>query len=374
MNAKKKILSLLSAAVLLISAAVLPAYAEDASPLMDECFDDYSPDYDVQQTLLPQFFTAEANSIGDGFIRVLENEQNGNLHLMSHVFSHVYNTTPLTEDYAFSMDVFLTQGKYNCNLFVRAPKVGTGAYYETDHSDGGNSAGQSGVLLYFRTDALEICIKSFDTKAGDTNYIGSTYFSFPLPEGVQFNDGESYTGIRVEDTGNELKFSVEGTLICRIALSDANKRGYNRLEITEPCYETAVVYDADGTEVGTVTKALIQAEGATVGWATRVANMIVDNVYLSLLSAEPATEPETVAPTTPETNAPTQSETNAPAADVTDGKSEDATTSDNADESVQDGSDASDPADGKGCFGAVGMGAAAMTLLAAAAVVLRKKH
>ncbi len=289
---KQKWISLLAALLLLCVCAALPLAAAETpdgmAVLVDECFDDYDGGVDGSTSTLSQYFIVEANSIGNGSVTIEENAATGNLHLKSRVFTQVYTTTPLTEGYVFSVDVLQTQGDKICCLFLRAPQVGTSAYYESDGHE--NSACQSGVVLYCRSGALEVNVKTYDSSASTP--IVHNIFSFDLPEGVAFNDGVSYTNIRVEDNNTEMKIYVADTLLCRLVMSDPNSRGYRALDLNESCFQTVTIYDANGEALGTMDKTLVGAAGATLGWATRVAEMIVDNVKL-MIPAAADTEPET---------------------------------------------------------------------------------
>ncbi len=319
---KKRMIACLVAAAMALGSLVLVAFAAEMpekadlsnmTVIVDESFDDYDSDVDGKTSTLGQYFTMDANSIGDGSIKIQEN--GANLHLKSHVFTQIYTKDPLTKGYIYSMDIFQTQGAYQSGMFVRAPQTGA-AYYEADGHEQ-NSACQSGIVLYFRNDALEVNIKTMDTSAPQN--IGHNIFSFPLPDGVAYNDGQSYTGIRVEDNNHEIKFYAEDTLLCRLVPESPNARGYARLNITDSCFEKITVYDAAGAEQGVVENTLVMAKKANVGWFTRVADMIVDNVKLMV----PASTVETEAPTAAPTEAPTQpveaptEEASAPVEDAT---------------------------------------------------------
>ncbi len=370
----KKILVCGLAAMMAIGSTVLtvPAF-ENEQVVVEEIFDDYDVDYEGQATALHPIFVIEANSIGDGYIRVVENSENGNLHLKSHVFTQIYNSTPIETGYTFSLDIFQTQGNKNCAIFLRAPKKGTAAYYETDGYDAGSCC-PTGIVLHCRPNALEVNIKSFDKTAMDYGFIGHNIFSFDLPEGVGFNNGE-YTNIKAVDNGNEIMIYVEENLICRIALSDANKNGYRRIEVEDACYQKAVIYDATGTEVGSVENPTVQAVGATVGWATRVADMIVDNIYLSthdLPETESESESESIAESTTESDTAHLESDSDTSTDETVADSTNATDSADATDSSVDET-FSEIRNEPGCVSSLALGGLT-SLLCAAFVLLKKKH
>ena len=378
---KKRIFTLLLAAAMLAGMAAVPTYAAE-EVILEESFDDYSPNYDVAQTLLPSLFTAEANSIGDGYIQVQENPADGNLHLKSHVFTQIYTTEPVEGAYTFSMDVFQAQGNRQCAIFLRAPQSGTNAYYEADGSEDGNAACRTGIVINCHGTSIDVNVKSFNPKAGATAYFQQNIFTFELPGGVSIGR-DTYTTLRVEDNGTEMSIFVADGLVCRIAFSEPNKGGYSRAEVTDPCFRKAVLYGADGAEMATIEDPIVQCQGSTIGWATRVADMIVDNVYLAV-DKSTATAPDTDAPTTPDTDDPTtpdtEKQTDAPTTPDTD-ENTSAPGTDKTTEATTDGAtngatdkETDKPADEGGCASSLGMGAAAVMAATAAAVALRKRQ
>ncbi len=378
MNAKNKILAALTAVSLLlagVATAVSAAEMPELKLVAEENFDEYADKYSPTGTLLAPYFTFEANSIGDGYIEVQENAENGNLHLKSHVFTQVYNTTPINSAYELSLDVFQTQGDQNCAIFLRTSGAGS-AFYETDGSASGQSCGRAGILLHTHHNDLTVNIKTYDPTAGSTSYISSNFFKFDLPDGVQFSQGD-YTNVKIQDNGEEISIFVEDTLMCRLVLSGTVAGGYADAKMEEPCVEKVTVYDAAGTQLGEVEKVLVQAKNITVGWATRVADMIVDNV--SLKTAEGAPEPQetTAAATEPVTEPVTEPETTVADAETTAPDAETTVTDADATSEAEttEATTTAAPAAAAGCFGALGMGGAvALMSAAAAAVALRKKH
>ncbi len=419
MNTAKKMLSLLAAAALSLGVLTATVSAGDtAAPtdtsnldvLVDECFDDYTPGYAGKSTTLADHFIVDANQIGGGCVQVEEDTKTGNLFLLSHVFTQVYSTTPLEDGYTFSLDVFSTQGAQNCAVFLRAPLIEGFPYYETDGYAGGQTACVAGLVFNFQINSFSVNVKSFDPAATANYGVKENMFTFTLPEGVIFNDGIAYTNFKVVDDTNEIKLYVEDVLVGRITLSGI-KNGYSSEYFTQNFYETVVVYNAEGTELGTVQNTLVESGNAIVGWSTRVANMLVDNIYLAVPAAEettvpeteaptvPETEsptvpetdaptmPETEAPTMPETEAPTMPETDAPTLPETDAPTSpetDTPTAPETDAPTADETDASttiatetkpadtEPADDTGCFSSLALGGI-LPLLAAAALVLSKR-
>ncbi len=400
MKKNNRLLACLLAAALSIGATALTVTADsdvaELSPIVDECFDDYDVDYDGQSTTLFPTFVLEANSIGEGYIKVIENEENGNLHLKSHVFTQIYNAEPIKGAYTFSMDVFQTQGNRNCAIFLRAPMCGENAFYEKDGSEDGNAACRTGVVVNCHDTSIDVNIKSYSAKAGATSFIVQNIFTFQLPEGVRIGKGQ-YTNFKVVDTGTEMSIYVADGLVCRIVFSEPGTSGYTRAEVTEPCFRNAVLYDAAGTEMATVDSPLVQCEGATVGWATRVADMIVDDVYLATeatgtdIPAESETTLETEAESEIESEVESivESEKESDAESVAESANESVAESaeESADESWKDNE--SDTAaeesatgatgttantdDEAGCASSVATGGL-IALMGAAFVALKKKH
>ncbi len=322
---KQRLLALFLLLTMALSVMTLMAMAADENEIPDgytvvlrENFDDYDADVDVKASRLPEYFTADANSIGDGYIKIQENTDNGNLHLMSHVFTQTYLTKGLKDGYVFSIDIFQVQGDKQCTLFLRAPSTGA-AYYEADGHNG-SSCCQTGINLYFRNDALEINVQSYD--AAEPGSIKYNLFSLKLPEGVHFNNGEAYTTLTVVDDNETIRIYVEGTHLATLVMGEGKRGQFGELKINDPCFKKITVKDASGAELGVVENTLVSSKESVVGWATRVANMIVDNVVLALPSSSVPTEPATEAPTEPVTepvtDTVTEANTAAPGADVTD--------------------------------------------------------
>ncbi len=338
---------LLLCTMVLASMSLMTAAADDTgipdgyTVVLNENFDDYDADADVKVSRLPEYFTADANSIGDGYIKIQENAETGNLHLMSHVFTQTYLTKGLKDGYAFSIDVFQVQGDKQCTLFLRAPATGA-AYYEADGHDG-SSCCQSGINIYFRTDALEINVQSYD--AAEPGSVKYNLFSFNLPEGVHFNDGESYTTFTAVDDNNTIKIYVEGTHLATLVMEEGKRGNFGSLKINDPCFKKITVKDAEGAELGVVENTLVSSKESVVGWATRVANMIVDNVVLALPSDSVPTEAPTTAPTEPVTEPVTNAVTEGSTAEVGTKEPEAAVTDMSGD--ITEGSTAADePVDG----------------------------
>lgn len=291
---RKRIFSLTLALCLALSGLVFAVSADGAEGsalLFEEVFEDYEAGVNVSSTTMPSFFVCDYNSIGDGVIQV-EEAANGNLYLLSHVFTQIYTKVPMLGAYEFSLDVHEAQGTVMSGVFVRAPKTDA-AYYEGDgHPD--TSVCLSGLLLYPHGNALDVNIKTYDAGASSTSFLQNNTVRFNLPDGVAYP-----YNLRVVDTCEEITIYVNDTLICRIVMSDPGKT-YEKHQASDPCFGTAKLYDAEGNEKGTYTNTLMGSNNSTFGWTTRAANMIVDNVKvlgdegLYAVSAAISKLPETI--------------------------------------------------------------------------------
>jgi len=273
----KKLLVFLHSVCLLLICVPIFVYAEQPTVnavLFEETFDEYEADVDVGSTLMPDFFVSEANTIGDGYIKVMEDES-GNLFLTSAVFSHVFTKEPVKGAYTFSLDVKDFHGSVSAGFFVRAPKTGA-AYYEGD-GDAGNSVSQSGLMIYTNDSRIGINIKTFD-KALSSKIKNNTHW-FDLPENVRFNNNE-FHNLRIEDNGvDEIAVYIDSVLICRVTM-EGKGAWYDALGISDRCFMSATLYDANGSQIGTYANPLMMYNGSMIGWATRVSLISVDNVKI----------------------------------------------------------------------------------------------
>ena len=277
----RKLLALLLALCLTAGGFTLVALAaegdDDLILIFEESFEEYEADVNVSSTLMPNFFINDANAIGDGYIKVIE-AASGNLYLQSHVFTQVYSATPIVGAYEFSLDIHEAQGSVQTGVFVRASKT-EAAYYEADgHPD--TSTGRAGLFLYTRGNGLGVNVKTYDEKAESTSCLQNNTVVFPLPEGASYP-----YNLHVKDTGSEIAISINGTLICRVTYSDPGKVYSNQHGSEGKFFGTAKLYDAEGNEKGSYTDPLLSSDGSYIGWATRAANMSVDNVTVKVEAA-----------------------------------------------------------------------------------------
>ena len=277
----KKLLALLLALCLTAGGFTLVALAaegdDDLVLIFEESFEEYEADVNVSSTLMPNFFINDANAIGDGYIKVIE-AASGNLYLQSHVFTQIYSATPIVGAYEFSLDIHEAQGSVQTGVFVRASKTDA-AYYEADgHPD--TSTGRAGLFLYTRGNGLGVNVKTYDAAAEDTACLQNNTVVFPLPEGASYP-----YNLHVKDTGNEIAISINGTLICRVTYADPGKVYSNQHGTEGKFFGTAKLFDAEGNEKGSYTDPLLSSDGSYIGWATRAANMSVDNVTVKVEAA-----------------------------------------------------------------------------------------
>jgi hypothetical protein len=289
---------------LCLSAVVLTAGAQEMVAVVDESFDDYDVDVNGSATGLKDAFILDANAIGDGYIKVCEDDR-GNLYLQSHVFTQVYLREALTSSYIFSLTSNEMQGGHQAGVFLRAP-ANKAAYYEGDGGDPERTAseGLTGIWVYASYDSLDINIKSYG--ADKTNKVQNNTYAFALPEGSHCGQGSSLD-LRFEDDGASLTVYADDQLVCTLRFGEVGGK-WSDLGVTVACFQTVTLLDANGTECMTVENPYVSANESIVGWATRVANMSVDNVKISIPASEVPTEAPTEAPTDPVENLTTEPE------------------------------------------------------------------
>lgn len=300
----KKVLTLFLALVLCLTGLLFPAVVEaeddviEDDVIIDETFDDYEAGTEGSATKLSKLFAIEANAIGDSFVRVNEDE-NGNLNLLSCVFTQVYLQEPLKGPYTFSVSSPGMQGGHQAGFFLRAP-ASAGAYYEGDAGDPERptSCGFSGLWFYGYGDQLEVNVKTLD--ASMPFKIKDNTVALPMPQGSCCGNGQS-ADFRFEDDGTSCKVFIDNALVCTAVFSvGENNKKARTAGISASCFKTVTVLDADGNQLMTVENTLVSSTESVVGWATRVSAIWVDNVRIEADAPEEVTE----VPTEPETRAP----------------------------------------------------------------------
>lgn len=309
-----RILTVCICAALLLpaTAAVLPASAEDGMTVyFEESFDDYENGVNGGATHLSDYFIVEANAIGDGYVKVEEDGNTGNLYLMSHVFTQVYTRDPIKGAYEMSFTTYEMQGGFQAGMFFRGPLCETAAYYEGDGGDpeNGTSTGLSGIWLAVYADRMVATVKAYDDSK--PNKVINHRFSFALPEGANYSDG---IAVRILDDGKTAMVWLNGTLTCSFAFSEESSRGWSQNGIARSIklLKEVTVLDAAGNALGTVEKTFVSAEESTIGWATRVANMKMDDIRILTEASTEETVTETESVTEAPTEQPTETSTDAP--------------------------------------------------------------
>ena len=311
-NAVIRVLALGIALVLLGgSAAILPAAADGMTAAFEETFDDYESGVNASATKLSDFFNVDANAIGDGYVKVEEDAKTGNLYLKNHVFTQVYSKKAIETAYEFSLTSYEMQGGHQAGMFFRAPACEC-AYYEADGSDADNpnSTGRSGIWVFVYRDRIAVNIKAYDgTK---NNKVATLYHSFALPEDSVYDNGIT---IRIVDNGTDAQVYADGTLLCSLLFSEETGRKWiqNGIDRSNYLYKTVTMLDASGAELLVAKDTFVSAGQSVIGWATRAADMRLDNVRV--LTQAPA---ETDTETDPVTETATATETEKETESVTD--------------------------------------------------------
>ena len=277
----KKIFAFVLAMCMVCGVLLIPTVAAEDTDgqlitIIEENFEEYEKDVNVGSTLMPSFFVCDYNTIGSGIISVQESSS-GNLYLKSHVFTQIYAATPIVGAYEFSLDWYQAQGTVQTGIFIRAPKT-TSAYYEADgYPD--SSTGHGGLFLYARGSKLGVNVKTYDAGASDTSYLKNNTVEIPLPEGVSL----PYT-LRVTDSGEEIAVYANDILVCRVVFTNPGQVFDNHASEGK-FFGNATLYDAEGNEKGSYVNPLLSSDGSIIGWTTRAADMIVDNVTVKVEAA-----------------------------------------------------------------------------------------
>lgn len=288
MKSKWMRIPVLCLALLLLgtAATVLPGAAE-LSVVFEENFDEYEGDVNASATKLATFFHVDANAIGDGYVRVEEDPSNGNLYLKNHVFTQVYSKTGIRDPYEFAMTVYEMQGGHQAGVFFRAPTCDC-AYYEGDGGDPDNqtSTGRSGIWVFVYQDRISVNIKAFDNSKPAK--VANIYHAFPLPEGSDYGKGIE---LRIIDNGTDAQIMADGTLVCTLKFSEETGRKWtqNGIDRAIMLFKTVTMLGADGAEILTASDTYVSATESTIGWATRVADMRIDNVRVLMQTAQETT-------------------------------------------------------------------------------------
>lgn len=309
-------LALCLSLLLLGTAATLLPGAAELTVTFEENFDEYEGDVNASATRLSDFFNVDANAIGDGYVRVEEDKNTGNLYLKNHVFTQVYSKTAIQGSYEFSMTALEMQGGHQAGVFFRAPLCSC-AYYEADGGDPDNptSTGRSGIWVFVYQDRISVNIKAYDSTKPEK--VANLHHSFPLPDGSDYGKG---IALRILDNGTDAQILADDNLICTLQFGEetGNRWSQNGIDRSVGLLKTVTMIGADGTELLTASDTFVSAKESTIGWATRVADMRIDNVRVLTQAAEETTTAAPETATDPETTA-SQPVTETDSAPVTDG-------------------------------------------------------
>ena len=122
-------------------------------------------------------------------------------------------------------------------------------------------------------------VKTYDENAASTARLQNNTVHFSLPEGASYP-----YNLRVADSGSDIAIYVNDSLICRVTFSNPGQV-YGNHESEGKFFGEAKLFDADGNEKGAYTNPLMSSDAAYIGWTTRAADMIVDNVTVKVEAA-----------------------------------------------------------------------------------------
>ncbi len=182
---------------------------------------------------------------------------------------------------------------------------------EPDNSDGDKTSylGLVGIYFYGFGNTFEVAIHHDDSER-ETG-AGSVAYRFALPEGKSFHDG---LNVKVKDAGDTITFYVDGTLLGSIALSESGASPQLKSPATfqETVYRKAVVSDAAGNAVLTVTDALVPPAGS-FAFINRGNQFRIDDLLVAENETPAETAPDqTAAPETTPGAEPGNTETGDP--------------------------------------------------------------
>ncbi len=263
--------------------------AEDNTVLVNEIFDDYSPNYKLTQTTVFPAFIVEVNVIGNGRAVLEENKETNNLYAHTNGFSQGFTSDPISGPFSYSMDILEMTGGHSSIMFLRAAKTPAAFYESAECSvEGfGGACGRTGITLNLSSEnTLDVTV---------LNYVGnkrpkhqSQWVSFPVP-----NVQEGKTNIKVVDSGERIDIFANSERVCYILLSGEGQK-HKDIDVNEKCFKKATVFDTDDKEVLSVSNPLVLMENHYVGWATRASHLKFDNLFLSVeRNEENTSEPET---------------------------------------------------------------------------------
>lgn len=152
--------------------------------------------------------------------------------------------------------------------------------------DNQTSTGRSGIWVFVYRDRISVNIKAFDNSKPAK--VANIYHAFPLPEGSDYGKGIE---LRIIDNGTDAQIMADGTLVCTLKFSEETGRKWtqNGIDRAIMLFKTVTMLGADGAEILTVSDTYVSATESTIGWATRVADMRIDNVRVLMQTAQETT-------------------------------------------------------------------------------------
>ena len=221
-------------------------------------------------------------------------EENGNNVLRMTGYSELYSIDYLPAEYVFSLDIKPTNDSGSINIFVRGDMPGAlvkvnpknaginqaFTYFEWDWyaenggRKGSSSVGGSGVAIFLTKKGFTVRVKKY---VDDSLTITSQQFNIKLDDGL---DLERYNNVKVTDTGKEIRIYINGELGAYIVLSDDAVK-YETDGTNIEYYRTATVFDASGSELGTVENTRLHYNGSQVAVAGRYEKLFIDNLKIA---------------------------------------------------------------------------------------------
>ncbi len=134
--------------------------------------------------------------------------------------------------------------------------------------------GGSGIYVQLRYETFRINIKTYTEEALN---IGQQFVDIPYPEGITFKGNQVYN-IKFYDELSKVTVFLNNIKIATIDLSDAGKM-YDGIEDYE-YYGKAVVSNAAGEQILTVTDTRVSSMDSQLAIAARASTVWVDNIKL----------------------------------------------------------------------------------------------
>lgn len=295
----KKIIAILSIATYLVL-NITPACAETIESSLS--FDDDnagSEFFDISGYWQIIKGTGESTAI-------VKEEGDDNKYIAVNGYVDIRTYDYIIEPYTFSVDVqlvdsvnicFFVRGVFPYKKFNKAHRDGvymTMNYYESDWytdnggKDGQNGQGGSGIAVAPGSDAIRVIIKTCEK---DGMNIGSKYYDFPYPEGVNKNE---FFNLKFTDNGEKVEIYINDGLLAKVSMSDPGEYDDEMTADEEynVYFRTAVVHDANDNELLKVENSRINSEGSQIALGVRNRKVNIDNITLVYELPDPTPTPE----------------------------------------------------------------------------------